>query len=50
MTKQEKIELFEEIIEQLARATRGLEDNDIDDIDSAINLIESVACKLEEDE
>ncbi|MCD8905905.1 hypothetical protein K2V56_10460 [Staphylococcus chromogenes] len=50
MNKQEIIELFEEITEQLARATRQLEDEDIDDIDSAIHLIDSVACKLEGDE
>lgn len=49
MTNQEIYELLEEITEELKRATLHLEDEDVFEIDSAIDSIESVACKYEGD-
>ncbi|MDT0679656.1 hypothetical protein [Staphylococcus chromogenes] len=50
MTNEELCELFEDVIHQLKRATLHLDDEDVFEIDSAIDSIESVACKYEEDE
>ncbi|UXU59010.1 hypothetical protein [Staphylococcus agnetis] len=50
MTNQEICELFDEVIHQLKSATLHLDDEDVFEIDSAIESIESVACNYEEEE
>lgn len=50
MTNEEIYELLEEITEELKRVTLHLDDEDMSEIASVVNSIETVALNYEEDE